>query len=312
MTIGERYMTAQPPVAVYGKLTLMALFWGGTFIGGRIASPEMPAVTVALWRYALAIVTLLILAYAIEGGLVRPTPRQWIGVVLLGATGVFVFNLCFMYALARIPASRASLIMALNPAITLLAAALFLDERLTRNKVIGIAIALIGVAGVLGHGNPLNLASGGLGIGEIVMFGCPLSWAANTLIARRMLPTMSPIASSTWSALIGTAMLALAAAVTGAIVPEDASWRAWAAIVFLAVFGTAIALVLFYDGVRRIGAARTSVFINLVPVFAVALGVLLLGEPLEWSTIAGGTLVIGGIFLLNRPEAPRGAATHAA
>ncbi|MFO1302398.1 MAG: DMT family transporter [Burkholderiales bacterium] len=305
-------MTGRAPVAVYGKLSLMALLWGGTFIGGRIASPEMPAVTIALWRYVLAIAALLILAYAMEGGLPRPTRRQWIGLVLMGATGVFLFNLCFMFALARVTASRASLIMALNPAMTLLAAALFLRERLTRNKVIGIAIALAGVAVVLGHGNPMHLASGGVGIGEMVMFGCPLAWAANTLVARRMLGGMSTIASTTWSAIAGTAMLLLAATAMGTLLPEGASARAWAAIAFLAVFGTAVALVLFYDGVRRIGAARASVFINLVPVFAVALGVLLLGEPLELSIVAGGALVIGGILLINLPEAPRGGATHAA
>lgn len=305
-------MTAHVPVATYGKLTLMALFWGGTFIGGRIAAMEMSPVTAALWRYGLAIALLLGFAYLLEGGLARPTPRQWVGVVLLAATGVLLFNLCFLYGLARVPASRASLIMALNPAVTLLGAVLFLHERLTRFKVVGIALALAGVAVVLGHGNPLHLLRGGIGAGELLLFGCPLSWAANTLIARRMLSTMSPIASTTWSALIGTAMLGVVAAFAGELVPGDVSWRAWAAIVFLAIFGTAIALVLFYDGVRRIGAARTSVFINLVPVFAVALGVLLLGEPLERSMLAGGALVIGGIFLLNRPEPSRGPASHAA
>jgi drug/metabolite transporter (DMT)-like permease len=305
-------LTTRALAAIYGKLTLMALLWGGTFIGGRIASPEMSAVTAALWRYGLAIVALLIVAYALEGGLARPTPRQWLGVVLLGFTGVFAFNLCFMYALAHMPASRASLIMALNPAVTLAGAALFLHERLTRNKILGIALALVGVAVVLGRGNPMHLVGGGIGIAEIVMFGCPVFWAANTLIARRMLPTMSPIAATTWSAIVGGVMLAVVAAFTGALMADGASWRAWAAIAFVAIFGTALAFVLFYDGVRHIGAARTSVFINLVPVFAVALGVLLLGEPLELSMLTGGALVIGGIFLLNRPEARREAASHAA
>jgi len=170
----------------------------------------------------------------------------------------------------------------------------------------------IQVATLSCHGNPLHLVSGGVGIGEIVMFGCPLSWAANTLIARRMLPTMSAISSTTWSALTGTVMLALVAAATGAMLPEGVSWRAWTAIFFIAIFGTAIGLALFYDGVRRIGAARTSVFINLVPVFAVSLGVIVLREPLEASMLVGGALVIGGIFLLNRTGAPRGAATDAA
>jgi drug/metabolite transporter (DMT)-like permease len=305
-------LTARVSPAIYGKLTLMALLWGGTFIGGRIAAPEMAAVSAALWRYALAVAALVIVAYALEGGLARPTPRQWIGVGLLGAIGVFAFNLCFMYALAHMPASRASLIMALNPAVTLAGAALFLHERLTRNKVLGIAVALVGVAVVLGRGNPLHLVDGGVGVAEIVMFGCPLSWAANTLIARRMLPTMSPIASTTWSAIIGGALLAVVAAFTGSLVPEHASWRAWAAIAFVAILGTALALVLFYDGVRRVGAARTSVFINLVPVFAVALGVLLLDEPVEPSMLAGGALVVGGILLLNRPELRQEPASHAA
>jgi drug/metabolite transporter (DMT)-like permease len=305
-------VTTRAPIATYGKLTLMALFWGGTFIGGRIAAPEMGAASSALWRYVLAIAFLLGFAWLLEGGLARPTPRQWVGVTLLGITGVFVFNLCFMYGLARVPASRASLIMALNPAVTLLGAALFLDERLTRNKVLGIACALAGVAVVLGHGNPLHLLRGGIGVGELVLFGCPVAWAANTLIARRMLAEMSPIASTTWSAITGTAMLAVAALFVGPLVPAGVSWQAWAALAFVAVFGTAIGLVLFYDGVRRIGPARTSVFINLVPVFAVALGVLLLGEALELSMLAGGALVIGGIFLLNRPQPRRGPASHAA
>jgi drug/metabolite transporter (DMT)-like permease len=305
-------VTARDAYGVYGKLTLMALFWGGTFVGGRLASAEMAAATAALWRYLLAIVALLIFAQALEGGLARPTARQWIGVTLLGATGVFIFNLCFMYGLGRVSASRASLIMALNPAITLLGATLFLGEHLTRYKVVGIAMALLGVTVVLGHGNPLNMFAGSVGIGEVVLFGCPLAWAANTLIAKRMLPTMSPIGATTWSAITGTAMLAVAAVAMGQAVPAGVSLRAWAAIAYIAIFGTAIGLVLFYSGVRRIGAARTSVFINLVPVFAVALGVLLLDEPLELSMIAGGALVIGGIFLLNRPELRRGPASHAA
>ncbi|HTQ01107.1 MAG TPA: DMT family transporter [Casimicrobiaceae bacterium] len=298
----------------YAKLTLMALLWGGTFIGGRIATGEMAPPAVAMWRYAIAVVPLLALAYALEGGLARLNARQWVGVALLGATGVLLFNLCFMYGLARVPASRASLIMAVNPAVTLLGAAIFLRERMTRGKVLGVLVALAGVVVVLSHGNPVNLARGSVGAGEIVLFGCPLAWAANTVVARRMLPDVSAIAATAWSAIVGTAMLAIVNVFTGTLAPLDASWRAWAALLFLAVFGTAIALVLFYDGVRRLGAARASVFINLVPVFAVVLGVLLLGERLELSMVTGGALVVAGVYLLNRPEPPRRLAgtTHAA
>ena len=307
-------MTPRAALATYGKLTLMALFWGGTFIGGRIAAGEMTPAAAALWRYVIGIVLLVAAAYVLEGGLPRLSARQWLGVVLLGATGVVLFNLCFMYALARVPASRASLIMALNPAVTLIAAAIFLHEHLTRSKVLGIAIALAGVAVVLGHGNPANLFSGSVGIGEIVMFGCPLAWTANTLVAKRMLGNVSAIGQTAFGSIAGALMLVAMLAFQGELALPHVSARVWGALVFLGIFGTAIALVLFYDGVRRIGAARASVFINLVPVFAVLLGVLVLHEALETSMLVGGALVIGGILLLNRPAAPAtaGARTHAA
>jgi drug/metabolite transporter (DMT)-like permease len=298
-------VTPRAAFAIYGKLTLMAMFWGGTFIGGRVAMAEMTPVAAAFWRYAIGIAGLLVLAFAIERGLPRLDTRQWIGVSLLGATGVLLFNLCFMFALARVPASRASLIMALNPAVTLLGSALFLHEKLTRAKVIGIATALVGVTVVLGRGNPAHLL-GHIGIGEVVMFGCPLSWAANTLIAKRMLANVSAIAQTTYASITGTAMLGILLMFAGGTALPDVSGRVWASLVFLGIFGTAVSLVLFYDGVRRIGAARASVFINLVPVFAIALGVLLLGETLEVSMIVGGALVILGIFLLNRPQRASG------
>jgi drug/metabolite transporter (DMT)-like permease len=290
----------------------VAIFGGGLFVGGYIASAEMAPATAALWRYVIATLALVAVCFAFEGGLPRLSGRQWLAVGLLGATGVAIFNLCFMFGLARVPASRGSLIMALNPAVTLLGAALFLHERLTRNKVLGIALALVGVVVVLGHGNPMELFRGSVGVGEVVLFGCPLAWAAYTLIGKRMLPGLSAIAVTTYAALIGTAMLAAVAAATGDLAPPAASLRAWAAVGFVGLFGTAVAFVWFYDGVRAIGPARTSVFINLVPVAAIVLGVLLLGEPLEISMAVGGALVIAGVLLLNRPDQPASAPVAAA
>lgn len=298
-------MTASAPVGVYVKLVLMAFCWGGAFIGGRIATAEFAPAAAALWRYVIATIALVIVAFALERGLPRLDGRQWLAVLLLGATGVVLFNLCFMFGLARVPASRGALIMALNPALTLLGASLLLRERLTRNKMLGIVIALLGVSVVLGHGNPADLFRGSVGIGEVILFGCPLSWAAYTLIARQSLPGMSAIAVTTYAALAGTVMLAIGNAATGELAPPAASLHAWGAIAFVGIFGTALAFVWFYDGVRAIGPARTAVFINLVPVAAIVLGVVVLGEPLEASMLVGGALVVAGVLLLNRPEPAR-------
>jgi len=216
---------------------------------------------------------------------------------------VALFNLCFMFGLQSVPASRGSLIIALNPAATLVGGALFLHEPLTGRRVLGIAVALLGVAIDLGHGNPLALFAGPPGWGEVALFGCVLCWAAYTLVGKGILGGgLSPLAATTYAALTGTAMLAAASAVTGALNVPDASPRGWLAMLFLGVIGTAVAWVWFYDGVRAIGPARTAVFINLVPVVAITLGVLLLHEALEFSMAVGAALVVTGVFIINRPS----------
>ncbi|MEO6565978.1 MAG: DMT family transporter [Casimicrobiaceae bacterium] len=295
-------MSLQPGLRlVYGKLVLVAIIWGGTFIAGRVAAHEMPATTAAMWRYLIACVALLLLSWRLDGGLPVLSRQQWLGVVLLGITGVAAYNLLFMFGLERVPASRGSLIMAFNPVATLLGSALFLGEPLTRYRVAGILLALLGVAIVLGHGHTLQLFTGHVGIGELALLGCAMAWATYTLLGKRILQGLSPLAATTYAALTGTAILVVAAALSGDLVVPQASLTGWISLAYLGVFGTAVAFVWFYDGVKVLGPARTAVFINLVPVSAVTLGVLLLGEPLELSMLSGGALVILGVFIINRP-----------
>jgi drug/metabolite transporter (DMT)-like permease len=289
------------PTGVYIKLVLVALLWGGAFVAGRIVSAELNALTAALWRYVVATAALLALAFAIERGLPRLTMKQWLGVFVLGALSVAVTNLCFMYGLQTVSAARASLIFALIPAATLLGGRWFLHEPLTGARILGIAIALLGVAVELGGGNPFALFAGGVGSGEVALFGCVLAWSAYTLLSKRLLGEgVSSIAATTFAALAGTILLAAACAATGDLVFPHASLRVWLAIAFLGLFSTALAYVWYFDGVSVLGPARTAVFINLVPVVAIGLGVLILNEKLELSMVIGAALVVSGVFIINR------------
>lgn len=294
-------MTGRLTRGLFVKLTLVAAIWGGTFIAGRVASLSMGPTAAAMWRYVVASVVLLALVVVREGGLPRLSTRQWTGVMLLGASGVAAYNLFFMYGLERVPASRGSLIIALNPVAILLGGALFMREPVTGLKLAGILVALAGVALVLGQGNPAELFSGHVGIGEIALFGCVISWATYTLAGKRILDGLSPLVASTYASLVGTVMLTVAAGLTGGLRLPPMSWETTVALLFLGVFGTAVAFVWFYDGVRAIGPARTGIFINLVPVFAILLGALLLGERVEAAMLVGAAMVIGGVWLVNRP-----------
>jgi drug/metabolite transporter (DMT)-like permease len=295
-------MTAPAPHAlIYAKLAGVALVWGGSFIAARVVAVEMAAPTAALWRYLIATTVLLMLSFAFERGLPRLSRTQAVGVAALAVTGVVFYSVFYMYGMQTVTASRGSLIIATVPAATLLGAALFLHEPLTLRRGAGITIALFGVAVELGHGHPLALLLGHAGMGEVWLFGCVLSWAAYTLLGKRLLKDLSPLAATTYAAIIGTAILVALCAATDDLVMPAATPRGWVGLAFLGLFGTALAYIWFYDGVRAVGPARTAVFVNLVPIAAIALAVLLLGEPLEISMIVGAALVVSGVFVINWP-----------
>jgi drug/metabolite transporter (DMT)-like permease len=188
----------------------------------------------------------------------------------------------------------------------MIGAALFLREPLTIAKIVGTLLALLGVAVELGGGNPLALVAGGIGRGEVALFGCVVGWAAYTLIARKVTGP-SALAVTTYAAVTGTLMLAVVVVVRGDPLWPHASLHAWLALLYMGLFGTALAFVWFLEGVKTLGPARASIFVNLVPVAAITLGVLLLGERLTLAMLVGAALVVAGVWIINRP----GGALHA-
>jgi drug/metabolite transporter (DMT)-like permease len=285
----------------YARLVAVPAIWGGTFIAGRIVALAVPAAVGSLLRYLVAVAALLAAARWLEEGLPRLSRRQARGTLLLGATGIFAYNLFFLGALARLPASRTSLIIALNPVVTIAAASLLTGERMSARRWLGVAVALAGVWIVISRGDVLGSVGGKIGTGELLMFGGVCSWAAYTLIGRRILAGLSPLAATTYASLWGTGLLALAAApALGALRATDLTLPVVLSVLYLGVLGTSVAFVWYYQAVQRLGAARTVIFNNLVPVFGASFGVLLLGEPLLPSMLAGGLIAVAGVMLVTR------------
>lgn len=287
--------------AVYVKLFLTAVFWGATFIAGRHVSQDMGPFTIAFLRFVMASVLLLSLTWRKEGRFPRLTWRQLMLVALLGLTGVFTYNVLFFKGLHLIEASRASLIVATCPAFIVVASALFLREKLGLVQTIGIPLSVLGAAVVISQGDLRRILTGGVGPGELCILGCVLCWAAYSLIGKAAMRRLSPLVSVSYSSAIGALALAAPAAMEGpAKNLGHASPADWASIAYLAVFGTVLGFVWFYEGVRLIGATRAGLFINFVPISAVILAALMLGEPITWSLAIGAVLVLLGVYLTNR------------
>lgn len=302
-TISPASLSTAPASLVYIKLIFVALFWGGTFIAGRVLAQQMPPMTAASGRFAIAVVLLVLLAWKLEGGLPRLDRKQLLTTAALGVTGFFLYNLFFLAALSRMPAGRTALFVALNPIVTALASAALLRERLGSIKWVGIMLAFCGTAIVITHGDLAGLlhGAGGIGAGEIFMFCGISSWAAYTLIGRVALKGLSPIAATTYAAMWGLAFLLVGALFEfPGVAWRSFGWQVWASIAYMGVFGTVIGFVWYYEGVKTLGPSRTAVFNNLVPVFGILLAAALLGEPVLVSMLVGGAVTIAGVVLTNR------------
>ncbi|MBX9868332.1 MAG: DMT family transporter [Burkholderiaceae bacterium] len=292
------------PLKTYFKLVGVAMFWGGTFIAGRVVANEIPHMIAAALRFMVASACLLLLAWHQEGGLPKLNRQQLHATFGLGATGIFLYNICFFAALERMPAGRTALFVALNPIVTAIALALLFREKLGKLKWLGIAIAFVGAAIVITRGDfiaTLNDISHSIGIGELFMFCGICAWAAYTILGRHALKGLSPIAATTYASLWGLLLLSVAAvAQVPQLQPGHFSLKVIAAIAYLGIFGTVIGFVWYYEGVKAIGATRTAVFNNLVPVFGISFGALFLHEAILISMVIGGCLVIAGVSLTNR------------
>lgn len=289
------------PLRTYFLLTMTALFWGGTFVAGRQLAPLLEPLPTAFLRFLLASMLLLGWLLAQQRHLPAVSPRQLFALLLLGMTGVFAYNLFFFAGLQSVEAGRASLIIAINPVLIALASHWLFHERLGWLRGVGVILSVTGAIVVIGRGDLPTLLDSGVGVGEWYLLGCVLSWVAYTLIGKRVLRGMSSLVAVSYSSVIGMLLLGVTVLVRGGLpVRALGDPAVWLNISYLAVLGTVLAFVWFYRGVHELGASRAGQFINLVPVSGVCLGAVVLDEPITWSVITGGGMVLAGLWLTNR------------
>lgn len=283
------------------KLLLTAIFWGGTFIAGRIVSKDMEPFSAAFFRFLIANVFMVLLLLKKEPHLPRIGFFQILLTICLGATGIFLYNVFFFEGLKTIEASRASLIIALNPVLISAGAAVFYRDKWGAAQVVGMILSLAGAATVITRGEFSSVWQGGVGQGEFFMLGCVLSWVSFSLLGKKSLTALSPLASICYASIAGNVLLLIPAISEGlwASIPAVKAVD-WMALFYLGFFGTVLGFVWYYDGIGKIGPARAGLYINLVPVTAVIMGWMFLGERIGAAVAIGALLVVSGICLTQQ------------
>ena len=278
----------------WSLLGLLSVLWGGSFFFNGVVLRELPPMTVVFLRVALASIILLPLLRIYKISL----PRGFVGWMPFFAIGllnnVLPFSLIVM-GQTYIPSGLASILNATMPLFTVVVMAAAGEERLHPRRIAGVVVGLIGV--IILHGNNLGFERG-QGIGILLCLAAAFSYGLAALVARRLLSNSPPLATATFQMLASAAMMTL---VVGAV---DRPWQlpmpgltTWLAVIGLAGLSTALAYIVFFQILRRSGATNVMLVTLLIPVTAILLGYLVLGEQISPREIAGA-LVIGSALLL--------------
>ena len=277
----------------WGLLGVLSVLWGGSFFFNGVALRELPPLTLVFLRVALAAMILLPVLRAYRIGLPKGLLgwRPFFAIALLN--NVLPFSLIVM-GQTYIPSGLASILNATTPLFTVLVMAAAGDEKLLLRRVAGVLIGLTGV--IILHGQDLGFKNQGVGI--LLCLAGALSYGFSALYARRKLSNSPPLATATFQLLASSLMMAIVASVF------ERPWRlampgttTWLAMAGLAGLSTALAYIVFFQILRRSGSTNVMLVTLLIPVTAILLGYLVLGESISWRETIGA-VVIGSALLL--------------
>ena len=297
-------------------LVLMVLIWGVNYSVIKHAFAEVPpqpfnalritiASAVFLWAIRYARRRAAVKDSAVSRAFFTPetlTTRDRIDLVWLGFVGHFAYQYCFVGGVDRTSVSNAALIIGATPVGVAVISSILGHERITPFHWLGAAVSITGLYFVVGHGAQFGSRTFS---GDLMIMTSVACWVAYTLGAGRLITRHSPLFVTGTTMAIGGVPYVLAT--LPQILRMDwasvSGWT-WLSLVLSALLALNVAYLIWYMGVQKIGAARTSMFSNLVPIVAMGVAALWLGEPLGRTKILGALAVLTGVALTRLGKKP--------
>jgi drug/metabolite transporter (DMT)-like permease len=296
-------------VTGYAAAAAATLIWSGNFIVARWLAPVMDPVPLALLRWGVAVLALAPLAWR-GAWRERAALRAHLG--LVAAAGLFGITCCntLIYIAGRsTTAANMTLISAASPMFMLLMSRVLLGEALTRRRLLGLAAAVAGVAVLVSGGNPARLAGLAVNRGDLWMLAAAFTFAGYSVLAGRRPAGVGQVSFLFAVICAGFLFLCLWAALDpGAVAASAARMTpaSLAAIVYVGLGASVAAFFLWNIAVTAIGPTRAGFVYYTLPVLGAVEGSLLLGEPVGWTHLASGALILGGIVLATTERVRKG------
>lgn len=288
-------------ISPYLLLTTVVFFWALNWIVGRLLRDDVPASSLAFWRWLTASVLLLPFAWP---HLVRGWPemrRSWVVMIAFGVLGTTFISVASYTGLKYTTAVSGSILNSFTPIFIIAISWAFLGQRLRASQWAGVAISLIGVLSIVAQGDPMIILTLSLNVGDLWIMASMLLWALYTICLRWRPPNLHPLGLLGAISIIGVAAM-LPLYLWSIVFGPQVKWSPGAviAIAYLGIFPSALAYIFWNNAVSRVGPNKAGMFMHLVPLFASLLAIVILGEKMHLYHIAGMTMILTGIWLVSR------------
>ncbi|MBE2238039.1 MAG: EamA family transporter [Caldilineaceae bacterium] len=277
-------------------LLAMTVIWGVNAVVVKAIYVQIPPLVFMSVRFVLAGSLLLAILWGTERSM-HIDRKDWLLLIAAGMVGTGLYQPLFLSGLAMTTASNTALLIATSPAFVALLNRLTGREVLSPRGWIGIALTLAGVLLIIEGGAGFSLASQSL-LGDVMILLGSFLWASYAVLAAPLMARYSPLRVTALTTSIGAAPLILLG--LPAVAAHD--WKqvtigGWSALFYSAVFAIVIGYIIWNNGVKKIGGARTALYNNLIPVIGAISAALILGEALTPLKIGGAAVIFAGLHL---------------
>lgn len=284
---------------------LATVVWSFNFIASRHFAGQMPPITLAFFRWCVALCALLPFVWGELAATRRHYIAHWRYYVTAGVIGIGYFNTAIYMAAHSVPALNMSLIATTSPIFTIILARIFLGEPLAGARLMGMGAALCGILLLITGGDLGMLATLSFRGGDLVLLSSAFSFAVYTLLLRKKPEGGGgPFVYQAVTIAVGVAVLLPCTIVELALGGEVHFSPAMAGgLLYMGLGASLLAFTCWGHAVSRIGPARASAVYYSLPLFCAVEALVFLGEPVSWVHFASGALILGGLFLATRQRA---------
>lgn len=294
-------MSSRARLSPYLLLTLATLFWAGNWVIGRAIRHDVPPIALAFWRWMLALLLILPLAWP-------HLRRQWLQIrghwrwlAIFGVLGTGLYNVLAYVGLQHTTATNGLLLNSFIPIMIVAFAWMFHGKQLRRTEWLGIGASFLGVLAIIARGDPAVLLGLELNAGDLWVLASACLWAAYTFLLPHRPAALHPYAFLAVISFMGIlAMLPIYAWELNSGRFIHSSISSFLAIGYTGIFPSFLGYLLWNRGVMEVGPGRAGLFMHLMPAFGILLSILLLDERPRFYHLAGIALIFAGIFLVTR------------